>query len=146
MSIHQLNVTPNAANNKVQNWKLLYCLFFSRLLIGFVESNEPLWKGYLYAVGLLACATVQTMLLAHYFTRMYLVGMRIRTALTSAIYRKSLRMSNAARKESTVGEIVNLMSVDAQRYELIFSPKIVSQGDIFQCKKAEKTNLAKYLL
>ncbi|KAL4706573.1 hypothetical protein ACJJTC_015771, partial [Scirpophaga incertulas] len=87
-----------------------------KLLIGFVESKEPVWKGYLYAVGLLACATIQTMLLAHYFTRMYLVGMRIRTALTSAIYRKSLRMSNAARKESTVGEIVNLMSVDAQRF------------------------------
>ncbi|KAJ8730882.1 hypothetical protein PYW08_002295 [Mythimna loreyi] len=87
-----------------------------RLLIGFVEGKEPIWKGYVYAIALLACATVQTMLLAHYFTRMYLVGMRIRTALTSAIYRKSLRMSNAARKESTVGEIVNLMSVDAQRF------------------------------
>ncbi|XP_060803850.1 multidrug resistance-associated protein 1 isoform X3 [Amyelois transitella] len=87
-----------------------------KLLIGFVESKEELWKGYLYAVGLLACASVQTLLLAHYFTRMYLVGMRIRTALTSAIYRKSLRMSNAARKESTVGEIVNLMSVDAHRF------------------------------
>nr|QCO93576.1 ATP-binding cassette subfamily C member 5 [Chilo suppressalis] len=87
-----------------------------KLLINFVQSKEPLWKGHLYAVALLACATVQTMLLAHYFTRMYLVGMRIRTALTSAIYRKSLRMSNAARKESTVGEIVNLMSVDAQRF------------------------------
>ncbi|XP_049867758.1 multidrug resistance-associated protein 1 isoform X3 [Pectinophora gossypiella] len=87
-----------------------------KLLIGFVESKQPLWKGYFYAVCLLACASVQTMLLAHYFTRMYLVGMRIRTALTSAIYRKSLRMSNAARKESTVGEIVNLMSVDAQRF------------------------------
>ncbi|XP_059046551.1 multidrug resistance-associated protein 1 isoform X3 [Achroia grisella] len=87
-----------------------------KLLIGFVEGNEPTWRGYLYAVTLLACATVQTMLLAHYFTRMYLVGMRIRTALTSAIYRKSLRMSNAARKESTVGEIVNLMAVDAQRF------------------------------
>ncbi|XP_072938928.1 multidrug resistance-associated protein 1 isoform X2 [Epargyreus clarus] len=86
------------------------------LLIDFVGSKQPLWKGYLYAVALLACATVQTMLLAHYFTRMFLVGMRIRTALTSAIYRKSLRMSNSARKESTVGEIVNLMSVDAQRF------------------------------
>lgn len=40
--------------------------------------------------------------------------MRIRTVLTSAIYRKALRMSNSARKESTVGEIVNLMSVDTQ--------------------------------
>ncbi|XP_069356357.1 multidrug resistance-associated protein 1 isoform X3 [Maniola hyperantus] len=87
-----------------------------KLLIGFVESKEQIWKGYLYAVGLIVCATAQTMLLAHYFTRMYLVGMRIRTALTSAIYRKSLRISNAARKESTVGEIVNLMSVDAQRF------------------------------
>ncbi|KAG6453080.1 multidrug resistance-associated protein 1 isoform X1 [Manduca sexta] len=87
-----------------------------KLLIGFVEGNEPDWKGYLYAVALLVCAIAQTLLLAHYFTRMYLVGMRIRTALTSAIYRKSLRMSNAARKESTVGEIVNLMSVDAQRF------------------------------
>lgn len=94
--------------------QLIHALFF-RLLIGFVQGGEPIWKGYIYAVALLACATVQTMLLAHYFTRMYLVGMRIRTALTSAIYRKSLRMSNAARKESTVGEIVNLMSVDAQR-------------------------------
>ncbi|KAJ2942610.1 hypothetical protein O0L34_g2077 [Tuta absoluta] len=87
-----------------------------KLLIGFVETKEPIWKGYLYAVALLACASVQTMLLAHYFTRMYLVGMRIRTALTSAIYRKSLRMSNSSKKESTVGEIVNLMSVDAQRF------------------------------
>ncbi|XP_038214940.1 multidrug resistance-associated protein 1 isoform X1 [Zerene cesonia] len=87
-----------------------------KLLIGFVEGKEPVWKGYLYAVGLLTCATAQTLLLGHYFTRMYLVGMKIRTALTSAIYRKSLRISNAARKESTVGEIVNLMSVDAQRF------------------------------
>ncbi|XP_053612783.1 multidrug resistance-associated protein 1 isoform X6 [Plodia interpunctella] len=87
-----------------------------KLLIGFVEGKEELWKGYLYSVGLLACASIQTMLLSHYFTRMYLVGMRIRTALTSAIYRKSLRMSNSARKESTVGEIVNLMSVDAHRF------------------------------
>lgn len=29
---------------------------------------------------------------------------------------QALRMSNSARKESTVGEIVNLMSVDAQRF------------------------------
>lgn len=87
-----------------------------RMLIGFVEGDEPSWRGYLYAGLLLATAIVQTLLLAHYFTRMYLVGMRIRSALTSAIYKKSLRMSNGARKESTVGEIVNLMSVDAHRF------------------------------
>jgi len=29
---------------------------------------------------------------------------------------QSLKLSNAARKKSTIGEIVNLMSVDAQRF------------------------------
>nr|CAD7445720.1 unnamed protein product [Timema bartmani] len=41
--------------------------------------------------------------------------MRIRSAIISVIYRKALTMSYGARKESTVGEIVNLMAVDANR-------------------------------
>lgn len=36
--------------------------------------------------------------------------------MVGSIYKKALRLSNAARKESTVGEIVNLMAVDAQRF------------------------------
>nr|CAD7258793.1 unnamed protein product [Timema shepardi] len=87
-----------------------------RLLISFVEGDQPVWKGYLYAVLMLLTAALQTLFLAQYFNRMFIVGLRIRTALISAIYRKALKMSNSARKESTVGEIVNLMSVDAQRF------------------------------
>ncbi|KAK0089852.1 hypothetical protein PV325_005159 [Microctonus aethiopoides] len=87
-----------------------------KLLIQFVEGSEPIWKGVLYSILLLLTATFQTLVLAQYFNRMFIVGMRIRTALVAAIYRKALRMSNAARKESTVGEIVNLMAVDAQRF------------------------------
>lgn len=70
----------------------------------------------MYAVILLITAVLQTLILSQYFNRMFLVGLRIRTALIAAIYRKALRVSNSARKESTVGEIVNLMSVDAQRF------------------------------
>jgi len=87
-----------------------------KLLISFVENKEELWKGYFYAALMFAAASVQTLVLAQYFNRMLFIGLRIRTALISAIYRKALRMSNTARKESTVGEIVNLMSVDAQRF------------------------------
>ncbi|XP_074103400.1 multidrug-Resistance like Protein 1 isoform X5 [Cotesia typhae] len=87
------------------------------LLINFINSkDEAQWKGYFYAVLLLLTAIFQTLVLSQYFNRMFIVGMRMRTALVAAIYRKALRMSNAARKESTVGEIVNLMSVDAQRF------------------------------
>ncbi|XP_063235793.1 multidrug resistance-associated protein 1-like isoform X1 [Bacillus rossius redtenbacheri] len=87
-----------------------------RLLITFVEGDDPLWKGILYALLMFVTASVQTLILAQYFNRMFIVGMHIRTALISTIYRKALKMSNSARKESTVGEIVNLMSVDAQRF------------------------------
>ncbi|XP_063702153.1 multidrug resistance-associated protein 1 isoform X3 [Culicoides brevitarsis] len=86
------------------------------LSITFVTSDEPMWKGIAYAVSLFVVASLQTLLLGQYFNRMMLVGLRIRTALIAAIYRKSLVISNAARKESTVGEIVNLMAVDAQRF------------------------------
>ncbi|KAM8717859.1 hypothetical protein ACLKA7_004542 [Drosophila subpalustris] len=90
------------------------------LIIGYVEDYEtdpqPEWKGIIYSVALFVLASAQTFILAQYFHRMFIVGLRIRTALINCIYRKALRISNAARKESTVGEIVNLMAVDAQRF------------------------------
>nr|NP_995703.1 Multidrug-Resistance like protein 1, isoform N [Drosophila melanogaster]AAS64694.1 Multidrug-Resistance like protein 1, isoform N [Drosophila melanogaster] len=88
------------------------------LIISFVEAQdaEPEWKGILYAVLLFVLAAAQTFILGQYFHRMFIVGLRIRTALINAIYRKALRISNSTKKESTVGEIVNLMAVDAQRF------------------------------
>ncbi|XP_017012710.2 multidrug resistance-associated protein 1 isoform X4 [Drosophila takahashii] len=90
------------------------------LIISFVEAHEtdpqPEWKGILYAVLLFVLAAAQTFILGQYFHRMFIVGLRIRTALINAIYRKALRISNSTKKESTVGEIVNLMAVDAQRF------------------------------
>nr|XP_036672391.1 multidrug resistance-associated protein 1 isoform X20 [Drosophila suzukii] len=90
------------------------------LIISFVEAQEtvaePQWKGILYAVLLFVLAAAQTFILGQYFHRMFIVGLRIRTALINAIYRKALLISNSTKKESTVGEIVNLMAVDAQRF------------------------------
>ncbi|XP_049538582.1 multidrug resistance-associated protein 1 isoform X7 [Anopheles darlingi] len=87
-----------------------------KLLINFVSGDDPMWKGLLYAITMFIVAGTQTLLLGQYFNRMFFVGLRIRTALISAIYRKALIISNSARKTSTVGEIVNLMAVDAQRF------------------------------
>ncbi|KRF85618.1 multidrug resistance-associated protein 1 isoform X17 [Drosophila virilis] len=90
------------------------------LIIGYVEDfakvPQPEWKGIMYSILLFVLASAQTFILAQYFHRMFIVGLRIRTALINCIYRKALRISNAARKASTVGEIVNLMAVDAQRF------------------------------
>jgi ABC-type multidrug transport system fused ATPase/permease subunit len=89
-----------------------------RLLIGFIgDPNQPLWRGIFYASLMFLSAFVQSMLLHQYFHRMFRCGMNIKSVLTAAIFTKSLRLSNASRKDRTVGEIVNLMSVDVQRFQ-----------------------------
>uniref|UniRef100_A0A673A259 Multidrug resistance-associated protein 1 n=1 Tax=Sphaeramia orbicularis TaxID=375764 RepID=A0A673A259_9TELE len=88
-----------------------------RLLIHFVNnSNTPSWQGFFYTALLFICTCVQSLILQQYFHVCFVSGMRLRTAVIGAVYRKALVISNAARRTSTVGEIVNLMSVDAQRF------------------------------
>ncbi|XP_030646267.1 multidrug resistance-associated protein 1 isoform X2 [Chanos chanos] len=88
-----------------------------RLLILFVnDSSAPSWQGYFYTSLLFVCTCVQTLILQKYFHVCFVTGMRLRTAIVGAVYRKALVITNAARRTSTVGEIVNLMSVDAQRF------------------------------
>ncbi|XP_066498772.1 multidrug resistance-associated protein 1 [Hoplias malabaricus] len=88
-----------------------------RLLIQFVnDSSAPYWRGYFYTALLFVCTCVQTLILQKYFHVCFVTGMRLRTAIVGAVYRKALVITNAARRTSTVGEIVNLMSVDAQRF------------------------------
>ena len=50
-------------------------------------------------------AVVQTMVLHQYFHRCFTTGMRLRAALVTAIYRKTLVLSNGSRQQSTVGEV-----------------------------------------
>ncbi|XP_026203748.1 multidrug resistance-associated protein 1 isoform X1 [Anabas testudineus] len=88
-----------------------------RLLISFVNnSNAPSWHGFFYTALLFVCTCVQSLVLQRYFHVCFVTGMRLRTAIIGAVYRKALVISSAARRTSTVGEIVNLMSVDAQRF------------------------------
>ncbi|XP_078474764.1 multidrug resistance-associated protein 1-like [Lampetra planeri] len=87
------------------------------LLIRLVESPAtPSWQGYSLAVLLLASACVQSLVLQQHMHVCTVTGIRTRSALTALVYNKSLVMSNAAKKSSTVGEIVNLVAVDAQKF------------------------------
>ncbi|NXC90811.1 MRP1 protein, partial [Cercotrichas coryphoeus] len=88
-----------------------------RLLLNFVDDRAaPNWHGYFYTALLFVSACLQTLILHQYFHICFVTGMRLKTAIVGVIYRKALVITNSARKTSTVGEIVNLMSVDAQRF------------------------------
>ncbi|XP_052656143.1 ATP-binding cassette sub-family C member 2 isoform X4 [Harpia harpyja] len=88
-----------------------------KLLIAFVSDEESFaWQGYLYAILLFLTALIQSLCLQQYFSLCFQLGINVRASLIAAIYKKALTMSSATRKESTVGETVNLMSADAQRF------------------------------
>uniref|UniRef100_A0A3Q4MRH7 ABC-type glutathione-S-conjugate transporter n=1 Tax=Neolamprologus brichardi TaxID=32507 RepID=A0A3Q4MRH7_NEOBR len=88
-----------------------------KMLILFIKAKDvPNWWGYTLACLMFFTALLQTLILHHQFQYCFVTGMNVRTAVIGAIYRKALVITNAAKRSSTVGEIVNLMSVDAQRF------------------------------
>lgn len=97
-------------------------------------TNNPFsyfWQGLLLTFALFLVSFLTAILNGQYFYYCFLTGFRIRTGLISAIYRKALRISSAAKKDTTVGEVVNLMSVDAQRFfELMPFVHILWSGPI----------------
>jgi ATP-binding cassette subfamily C (CFTR/MRP) protein 1 len=78
-------------------------------------NKDPVGKGFLIAFAMLFAAACQTTMIHQYFHICLVTGMRLRSAIITAIYRKSLKLSNQSRQIASVGEIVNMMSVDAQR-------------------------------
>lgn len=88
------------------------------LLIDFTENkDEEQWKGILYAVAFFLLASFNSFMFHQLFHIGLFLGMRVRSGVVGLIYKKALVLGNTARKDTTVGEIVNLMSVDAQRLQ-----------------------------
>ncbi|KAI0481182.1 P-loop containing nucleoside triphosphate hydrolase protein [Xylariaceae sp. FL0804] len=94
-----------------------------RYLISFVDSYsegkepQPPIKGASIAIAMFFVATLQTGMIHQYFQLTFVSGMRIKSGLASAIYKKSLKLSNEGRTTKTTGDIVNYMAVDAQRLQ-----------------------------
>ncbi|XP_022245979.1 multidrug resistance-associated protein 1-like isoform X2 [Limulus polyphemus] len=85
------------------------------LVIAYISGDEPYWRGFFYASLMFLASMIESLFNSQYEYLIYCIAMRIRSCVTSALYRKSLQLSNSARKRFTVGEIVNLMAVDTQR-------------------------------
>ena len=104
-----------------------YSVYTFSQLIGYVsDPNAQLWQGILYALTMFFVSELRSFLINHYFFIMFRMGIRIQvggcekassdvlnneeqiqTSLTTAVYKKTLRLSNSARRDRTVGEIVS---------------------------------------
>ncbi|CAL4094825.1 unnamed protein product, partial [Meganyctiphanes norvegica] len=85
-----------------------------RKLIYFMTSEEPLWHGYTYAALLLIVAQLSSIFRNAFYMVLFKLQMRIRSVIMTAIYRKALVLSAAAKSQRTLGEMVNFLAVDTQ--------------------------------
>ncbi|XP_066556292.1 ATP-binding cassette sub-family C member 2 [Amia ocellicauda] len=87
-----------------------------KLIIAFCE-NQPLfdWNGPTYAVALLMAAASHSVVLQVYQRFNMLTAAKIKTAVAGIVYKKALNLANSSRQRYTTGEVVNLMSSDAQQ-------------------------------
>uniref|UniRef100_A0A8C6RER0 ATP-binding cassette, sub-family member 2 n=1 Tax=Nannospalax galili TaxID=1026970 RepID=A0A8C6RER0_NANGA len=87
-----------------------------KVLIAFVSNSDTYeWAGYIFAIIMFAVSLIQSFCLQYYFQLCFILGMTVRTTVMASVYKKALTLSNLARRQYTIGETVNLMSVDAQK-------------------------------
>lgn len=56
------------------------------------DKNNPegRWKGYIFAISMFAVATVQSLALQQYFHIVFILGLKVRTAVIGMVYSKVL--------------------------------------------------------
>lgn len=99
--------------------QFLPSLILYGLLQSIANTSNPIWEDYVLAVALGLSIILRVLVENAYFHKVMRVGFQLRSCLSTAIYRKSLRMSPTARAEVPVGKIVNLMQLDTGRLEAL---------------------------
>uniref|UniRef100_A0A8W4FKS1 Cystic fibrosis transmembrane conductance regulator n=1 Tax=Sus scrofa TaxID=9823 RepID=A0A8W4FKS1_PIG len=93
-------------------------------IISYLEYYDPsdsaaFHEALAYAAGLSVCVLTWAFLHHLYFYHIQRVGMRLRVAVCHMIYRKALCLSNLATRETSTGQIVNLLSNDVNRFDQV---------------------------
>ncbi|CAL5338970.1 unnamed protein product [Camellia sinensis] len=72
-------------------------------------------EGYVLAILLFFSRSIESLAQRQWYFRSRLIGLKVRSLLTVAIYKKQLRLSNASKMMHSAGEIMNYVSTDAYR-------------------------------
>ncbi|XP_066999504.1 ATP-binding cassette sub-family C member 4 [Anabrus simplex] len=99
--------------------RIVQPLLLGKLIQYFSEgATMTLNEAYMYAGGMVGTVYFLICFQHHYTMGTAYIGMRIRIACCSLLYRKVLRLSRSAMDLTATGQIVNLMSNDVSRFDL----------------------------
>ena len=102
-------------------WKLIWAVgtwlaayYFLKSTIAFVEQRAVLdvSVGQQFAIALLVASVVSSVAIHQLYAECQRVGVQVRAAVSSLVYRKSLRLSYV---RGGAGEVLNILSADLQR-------------------------------
>ncbi|KAF8379641.1 hypothetical protein HHK36_029084 [Tetracentron sinense] len=89
------------------------------LLNAFIEVAEGKeafrHEAYILTAGLFFVKCLESLSERQWYFQTRMIGLKVRSLLCAAIYRKQLRLSNAAKMTYSSGEIMNYVTVDAYR-------------------------------
>lgn len=78
--------------------------------------HEPLVQ---WTLSLMISTLIFPVLIHNYCFEMMRLGIQIRVATSYLIFRKAVKLSHAALAQSTIGQMVNLLSNDVDRFDLV---------------------------
>ena len=96
--------------------------FIEETQMGTIGKEDDPWhvtyRGYWLSALLFVAMASKALTENLYFHSVYRAGYQTRVAISVAVYNKALRMTGAERNGTTLGELVNLMQVDATKIEM----------------------------
>lgn len=106
--------------NQLNFFRVTQPLLLGQLISYYIPDQEVISErdAYLYAAGVIGCSLVNVFVTHPYMMGVLHVGMKIRVACCSLIYRKALKLSKSALGQTTAGQIVNLLSNDVNRFDV----------------------------
>lgn len=87
-------------------------------LISEDDSWSVRYRGYWLSAILFGAMACKAITENAYFHRVMRGGYQVRVAVSVMVYNKALRLANSERQATTLGELVNLMQVDATKIEM----------------------------
>ncbi|XP_056634781.1 putative uncharacterized protein DDB_G0282133 [Diorhabda sublineata] len=103
---------------------IIVCLrpiILAELIKLFADKNvADNYEIYVYSVALIIVSFLSTITLHHVIFAMQAIGMRVRIATSSLVYRKVTRLSQRSLGETPAGKVVNILSNDLSRFDLVF--------------------------